>query len=69
MSRTKSIKRLAFIQFSVELDIEPDENGFYQIGDMNLTKSQYQDAYGLVADSGIRGEGSRWKNGGKVLQF
>ena len=50
-------------------NIEPDEDGFYHIGDMNLTKVQYQQAYGLVADSGIRGEGSRWKNGSKILKL
>ena len=59
-------KNTCFVTFSVEFNIEPDKDGFYHIGDMNLTKSQYQEAYALVADSGVRGEESRWKNGSKI---
>ena len=53
------------------IDIQPDEDGNYVLDDMILSPEEYHSEYGdpsLVQSSGLRGERSRWKNGGNVLK-
>ena len=54
----------------MELNIEPDDDGYYHVGDLILSPGQYQRAYGdstagndFELDSGLRDEAFRWKDG------
>ena len=61
---------LSFLIFAVELNIGPDDEGYYHVGDLILSPGQYQRAYGdsteendFELDSGLRDEAFRWKDG------
>ena len=54
----------------MELNIEPNNDGYYHIDDMILSPGQYQRAYGELTTanefeqhSGMRDEAYRWKDG------